>query len=428
MKKGVTFKGMRNLSNNSGKAERRIQISKQNATRGKEGSKTGVYPSAIGKNKTGSPKLQEKSGYRHPQKKHGVTAIVYCEGQFGEMDGKTANGLIRQSEKYTILAIIDSEKEGLDSGAVLGQGVNGIPICRDLTSAIAFTGEVPDFFIFGKAPASGMLSLEERAQVLKAMALGMDIVSGLHQFLNDDSELVTASHTSHVELIDVRMPPTKKPLQTFRDLIDTASCPRLAVLGTDCAIGKRTTATILVKTLKEMGLKAVLISTGQTGLIQGARYGVALDAIPSQFCPGELEAVILKAFEKEDPDILVIEGQGAVSHPAFSTSCSILRGSRPHAVVLQHAPGRLNRCDFLHLPMPTVASEIHMIETFSKTRVIGLAINHENMTEDEVEEAVLNYQVELGIPAADPLRQPEKLAELVLAYFPILEKALSVCP
>ena len=47
------------------------------------------------------------------------TAIVYCEGNFGALDGKTANGLIRHSEKYKILSVIDSEKAGMDSGVVL---------------------------------------------------------------------------------------------------------------------------------------------------------------------------------------------------------------------------------------------------------------------------------------------------------------------
>jgi uncharacterized NAD-dependent epimerase/dehydratase family protein len=99
-----------------------------------------------------------------------------------------------------------------------------------------------------------------------------------------------------------------------------------------------------------------MVGTGQTGLIQGARYGVALDAVPSQFCSGELEAIIVEAFEGENPDVIIIEGQGALSHPAFSTSSLIIRGCRPDGVVLQHAPGRTNRCDFPQMAMPTPRS------------------------------------------------------------------------
>ena len=127
-----------------------------------------------------------------------------------------------------------------------------------------------------------------------------------------------------------------------------------------------------------------MIGTGQTGLIQGARYGLALDAVPSQFCAGELEATIVEAFENEDPDVILIEGQGSLSHPAYSTSSFILRGSCPQGVILQHAPKRRNRCDFNKMPMPDPSSEINLIETFANTRVIGLTLNHENMTDAEV--------------------------------------------
>jgi uncharacterized NAD-dependent epimerase/dehydratase family protein len=162
-----------------------------------------------------------------------------------------------------------------------------------------------------------------------------------------------------------------------------------------------------------------MIGTGQTGLMQGARYGIAMDAVPSQFCAGELEATILESFEGEDPDVILIEGQGSLSHPAYSTSSFILRGSCPDGVILQHAPARAHRCDFEKMEMPTPASEIHLIETFSDTKVIGLTINHEYMTDDEVSSSIVKYEDELGIPVTDALtRSPEILVEMVLAAFP----------
>ena len=198
------------------------------------------------------------------------------------------------------------------------------------------------------------------------------------------------------------------------------------MLGTDCAIGKRTTANILTRALNDRGLKAVMVCTGQTGLIQGARYGVALDAVPSQFCAGELEATIVEAFENESPDVIIIEGQGALSHPAYSTSSFIFRGSCPNGVVLQHAPERTHRCDFPQMPMPLPATEINLIQTFSDTKVIGLTINHEDMTDGEVDVAITLYECELGIPATDSLnRSPERLVEMVIAAFPELEEKLT---
>lgn len=358
--------------------------------------------------------------------KRANTAIVYCEGNFGAIDGKTANGLVRHSEKYAILSVIDSKKAGLDSGVVLGDAPNGIPVCRDLADALAKAENLPDYFIYGMAPSSGMLSTHERGLVIEAMSRGMNIVNGLHEFLNDDPVFAAACLANDVTILDIRKPRAKNDLRLFSGRIAEVTCPRIAVLGTDCAIGKRTTATILTGALNEYGVKAVMVGTGQTGLIQGARHGIAMDAVPSQFCAGELEATIIEAFETDKPDVIIIEGQGSLSHPAFSTSSFILRGSCPDAVVLQHAPARVNRCDFEQMPMPTPAREINLIETFADTKVIGLTINHENMSNAEVDTSITRYENELGIPATDALtRSPDQLVEMVLASFPHLRKKLT---
>ena len=357
-----------------------------------------------------------------------ATAIVYCEANFGAIDGKTANGLVRHSEKYKILSVIDSEKAGLDTGTVLGEKPNAIPICRDLAESLAQADTIPDYFIFGMAPSSGMLSASERGIVLEAIAYGMNIVNGLHEFLNDDPEFAAASRANNIKILDVRKPKAKKDLRMFSGRISEVSCPVIAVLGTDCAIGKRTTATILAGAFRDRGMNAVMIGTGQTGLIQGARYGIALDAVPSQFCAGELEAIICEAFEAESPDLIIIEGQGALSHPAFSTTSFILRGSCPDGVILQHAPGRTFRCDFEQMLMPKAASEINLIQAFSDTKVIGLTINHENMSEDEVDKAISSYESELKLPVTDALtRSPELLVQMVLSSFPALGEKLTAC-
>lgn len=351
------------------------------------------------------------------------SAVVYCEANFGQPDGKTANGLVRHSERYEILSVIDSRQAGGDTGAILGDGPNGIPLVADLEEAIRLHGKAPDFLIFGVAPTSGMLSPGERQVLLGAMAHGMGIVNGLHEFLNEDPEFAAAAVANGVTILDVRRPRAKKDLRMFSGRIAEVTCPRIAVLGTDGAIGKRTTATILTKALNDSGIKAVLVGTGQTGLIQGARYGVALDAIPCQFCSGEMEAAVLDAFEGEHPDVIVIEGQGALSHPAYLSSTFILRGSQPNAVILQHAPARRKLGDFAGVPMPNPATEINLIQTFADTTVIGLTINHENMSDVEVTAAITMYELELGIPATDALTRPaERLVEMVVGAFPELER------
>ena len=349
------------------------------------------------------------------------TAVIYCEANFGSQDGKTANGLVRHSERYRILSVIDSHHVGQDAGLFLDDQPNGIPIVRDLTAAIHLQFPKPDYLIFGMAPLSGMLNSKERRVLLDAMEQGISIVNGLHEFLNDDLEFVAEAAANDVEIIDVRRPPDKKDLHMFSGRIDTVTCPRIAVLGTDSAVGKRTTATILTKALNDYGVHAVMVSTGQTGLIQGVRYGVALDAIPCQFCSGEMESAVVEAFTGEHPDVIIIEGQGALSHPAYLSSTFILRGAKPNGVILQHAPARHYLGDFPQIPTPSPAREITLLETFSDASVIGLTINHDNMDDREVSFAIKEFERDLNIPVTDALTRPtSRLIDMVIGAFPEL--------
>ncbi len=351
----------------------------------------------------------------------GSTAIVYCDQQFGEQDGKTANGLVRHSEKYEILSVIDSRRAGLDAGEFLDGTPNGIPVLADLAEAIAHAGHVPDYLICGVAPADGLLSDAQRVVLLDGISRGMHVINGLHEFLNDDAEFVAAALIAAVTITDVRRPKDTRDLHLFSGRIFDVTCPRIAVLGTDGAIGKRTTATLLVQALNAAGIKAVMVGTGQTTLIQGGKYGAALDALVPQFISGEVEHQIVSAFENEDPDVIIVEGQGALSHPAYLSSGHILRGSRPEGVIVQHAPKRRVLGDFPMMPMPTAASEIALIQAFAETRVIGVTINHEEMTEDEIGEAIADHRLHLGLPVTDPLTRPaEDLVEMVLLAFPEL--------
>ncbi|WP_084216344.1 DUF1611 domain-containing protein [Pseudonocardia spinosispora] len=375
----------------------------------------------------GSPSLDAptQSGSRAPAVPFtlptGSTAVVYCEGQFGEQDGKTANGLVRHSEKYEVLSVIDSLRAGVDSGQFLDGTANGIPVLASLVECLAHAGRVPDYLICGLAPADGLLSDDQRIVLLDGIARGMHIINGLHEFLNDDAEFVAAAVIAGVTITDVRRPKAKRDLHLFSGRIVDVTCPRIAILGTDGAIGKRTTATLLVEALNAHGIRAVMVGTGQTTLIQGGKYGVALDALVPQFCSGEVENQVVAAFENEDPDVIVVEGQGALSHPAYLTSAHIVRGSRPAGVIVQHAPKRRMLGDFPMVPMPTAASEIALIEAFADTRVIGVTINHEEMTADELDTAIAEHHLQLGLPVTDPLTRPaSELVDMVLAAFPAL--------
>ena len=350
------------------------------------------------------------------------TALVYCENQFGLMDGKTAAGLVRHSETYNIVGVIDSSLTGKDAGEELDNKKNYIPIFANLQSALDQLPDVPDCYIYGKAPLDASIPAEERALILEAMTKGMYIINGLHQFFSDDSEFSEMAENYNIEIKDIRKPPKLKDLHVFTGQISQVNIPVIAVLGTDCACGKMTTAVELNKALNNLGLKSVLVATGQTGLMQGARYGVSIDALVSQFVIGEIENAVVQAFERESPDIILVEGQSAVSHPAFMSSVGILKGSMPDGIILQHPPGRKFRCDFPHLTMPTIESEILLIEAISQSQVIAIALSHENMTETEIKKTIEGYENRLQLPTTDVLTFGcKKLVRTLGNRFPSLD-------
>ncbi len=353
------------------------------------------------------------------------TALVYCENQFGLVDGKTAAGLIRHSELYTIVGVIDSSLAGKDAGEALGEKRNNIPIFASLDEALGKLSEVPDCYIYGKAPLEAYLSTEERFLILEAMAKGMDIINGLHQFFSEDREFVNMAIQNDIQIKDIRKPPQLKDLHVFTGQIAEVNVPVIAVLGTDCACGKMTTAVELNKALNNLGIKSVLVATGQTSLMQGARYGVSIDALISQFVIGEIENSVIQTFDNENPDIILVEGQSAVSHPAFMSSLGILKGSMPDGIILQHPPARKFRCDFPHLLMPTVESEIKLIEAISQARVIAIALNHENLGNEEILKIIKDYEKQFQLPTTDVLSYGcQKIVETLANHFPKLKQKI----
>ncbi|WP_438712532.1 DUF1611 domain-containing protein [Aquimarina muelleri] len=349
-----------------------------------------------------------------------TSAIVYCENEFGKLDGKVANGLVRHSDKYKIVGIIDSSKSGLDAGEYLDGIKSGIPIFNDFHQAITILDNIPEYFIYGIAPLEPTLSTKEKEIVYEAIRSGMHIVNGLPEFFSDDKVCTDLAKKYGVSIFDVRKPPSKENLHSFTGKIRDVQTPIITVSGTDCAVGKRTTALKLVEALQKEGLHAIFITTGQTGILQGSRYGIAIDMLSSGFASGEVENAILESL-KEQPDIIVVEGQGALSHPAFTSSSAIIRGAMPKAIILQHPPKRKTRCDFPEILMPTLESEIEMLEVFSGAKVIAITINHEGMNDQEVENVTTMYEEKYQLPVTDVLKNDcNKLIEKLYEVFPDL--------
>jgi uncharacterized NAD-dependent epimerase/dehydratase family protein len=353
------------------------------------------------------------------------TALVYCENQFGLMDGKTAAGLVRHSETYTIVGVIDSSLAGKDAGEELDGKRNFIPIFANLNEALDRLPEVPSYYIYGKAPLEACISIEERLLILEAMQKGMDIINGLHEFFSEDREFIQVAEQCGIQIKDIRKPPNLKDLHVFTGQIFKVNVPVIAILGTDCACGKMTTAVELNQALNTLGIKSIMVATGQTSLMQGSMHGVAIDALVSQFVIGEIENAVIQAFEQEQPDVILVEGQSAVSHPAFMGSLAILKGSMPDGIILQHPPSRRFRCDFPLLKMPNIESEIQLIEAISQAKVMAIALSHENLTSKQVEMTIEDYEKRFRLPTTDVLSYGcQKLVRALAAHFPKLDRII----
>ncbi|HWN82875.1 MAG TPA: DUF1611 domain-containing protein, partial [Candidatus Udaeobacter sp.] len=267
-------------------------------------------------------------------------AVVYAEGAFGTPGGKTAHGLVRQTRRYTVVAVLDSRHAGKDAGEVLDGKASGIPIVGTLDQAFAAAkarGETLTHFVIGLAPDGGRLPAAARADVLAAIERGLNVDSGLHDYLSEDPTFVAAAAEHGVTIRDVRRPRSTSELHFFSGKIAEVESVIVAVLGTDSAVGKRTTALILERGLNALGWRAVMIGTGQTAWLQGVRYGILLDSIVNVFVAGEIEHVIHTAWTTEHPDAILLEGQGSLRNPAYPGGFELLAAGRPRAIVLQHA-------------------------------------------------------------------------------------------
>ena len=350
-------------------------------------------------------------------------AIVFCENEFGKIDGKVTNGLVRYSGRYEIVGVIDSTKVGLDAGEYLDGIKNGIPIFRNIDDAIENLNYIPEYFIYGIAPLASFLDREQRKLIVAAMRKGMNIINPLPEFFTEDDEFMQKASEYGVRIYDFRKSPQRKDLHIFSGQIFNVKTPVVVITGTDCAVGKRTTARILVEELNKKCVNAVFVTTGQTGLLQGAKYGMALDVLSSGFATGEVEKGVVDASEIEHPDIIIVEGQGALSHPAFTSSSAIIRGAMPNALIIQHPPKRKNRCDYPAIPMPTLKSEIELNEVFARSKVIAITINHDGMTDDELENMIAEYEDSYKLPTTDILKYGcDKLIKTLFKKFPELPK------
>lgn len=325
-----------------------------------------------------------------------VPAIVLAEGEFGQPGGKTANGVVMHSELFDVQAVVDSERAGYVATEILEyDGVSEIPIVEDVPAALDIAPGA-EALVIGVAPAGGGLPGEWVTDIQDAMKAGCDVVSGLHVFLGETTEWIELAEANDVRLFDVRKPPDEDELRVAEGHSDEVDADVVLTVGTDCAVGKRTTTFELYRAARESGLNAGWVATGQTGIMVGAQRGVVIDRVPADFSAGVVEDLVQEVAAEND--IVFVEGQGALTHRAYSgVTLSILHGAWPDAVVLVDDPERQRRYHFEQWRVRAVETEQALIEELSDATVAGLSTWGDPASEhDTIDLPVANVYQEGG--------------------------------
>jgi len=335
-------------------------------------------------------------------------ALVYCEGSFNTTNGKTAHGLVRFTRRYNVVGVIDSRYAGRDASEVLDGAAKDIPIFDSLEKAITSSRDnkkPATHLAVGLAPDGGRLGLSARLDIRKAVEMGLHIDSGLHDYLSEDKEISSLAGSKNVAIRDIRKPLSIEQLHFFSGKIEEVKSLKIAVLGTDSAVGKRTTARILVESLNTAGSRAEMIGTGQTSWMQGARYSVIFDSLINDFVSGEIEHAVWSAWHDEKPRVIIIEGQGSLMNPAYPGGFEIIAAGRPDLIILQHAPARKEYDGFPGYPIHPLAKQIQVAELLSSKPVVAIAVNHEELSAQQIPIVCDAITQITGLPAFDVLTQ-----------------------
>ncbi len=320
--------------------------------------------------------------------------LILAEGFSADTHyGKTMRGVLRY-RREDVVAIQDSTRAG--------ETEDGVPIVEDVQAALAFS---PQVALVGVATQGGRLPPAWRALLVDCIRHGMSIENGLHEMLGDDAELKRLADDHGVELRDLRRPPEGLDCPTGANL----GVPARIVLtvGSDCAIGKMTVALELDRAARDRGIASVFVPTGQTG-IAIAGWGISVDAVVADFLAGAVERLVVEGSSRGG-DLLWIEGQGSLVHPAYSgVTLGLLHGSVPHAVVLCHRVGTTEVEGYPGHPIPPLSELVDLHERMSlprrKATVAAIALNTQGLDDDAASAAVVAAAADTGLPAADPIR------------------------
>ena len=326
--------------------------------------------------------------------------LILADGYLEERAAKTAHGVLRYS-KDRIAAVLDRDHAGRSVVDVLPDVGRDAPIVGSLAEGLALE---PTSLLIGVATPGGWLPKEWRQWVVEAIDAGLEIVNGLHQFLKDDEEFARHAEEKGARLWDVRDPPPGIPL--FSGKVLEAPQKIVLTVGSDCAVGKKTAAIELALAGEKAGTRTEFVPTGQTGILIAGR-GIAIDRVISDFASGACEQLILES----DPgsEVLVVEGQGGLWHPAYSgVTLSLLHGTAPHVLVLCHQAGRdaIEEPPFTKLPsLDEMVATYEQLGSINRpTRVVCLTVNTHGLDDDAARREIQEAERITGLPAGDVLR------------------------
>ncbi|MDP7653887.1 MAG: DUF1611 domain-containing protein [Candidatus Marinimicrobia bacterium] len=334
---------------------------------------------------------------------------ILAEGAFDYILSKTGNAIIRYRPEE-VACVVDSKTAGKTAAEVLGIG-DDIPVVASLQDALQYD---PNAVLIGTAPPGGQLPQSWREMILMAIENRLDVVAGLHSFLSDDIEFSDLASKKGVHIWDLRKPPD--PLPFSKGSWQTRKTPVLLTVGSDCDTGKMTAAWELKRELDLRGVKATFVGTGQTGILLGG-FGVPVDAVVSDFVAGAIEAEVDKA--AQDSDIVIVEGQGSVTHMAYSgVTVGLLHGCMPEMLLMCHEPDR--KLDTFGYPMTPfhLVLEIYLklLEPFRPTELVGISLMTPLFDETTAVERVKEYEEKFQVPTTDPVRNDmSTIAENVIS-------------
>lgn len=332
--------------------------------------------------------------------------VILTEGYTEPITAKTAASVIRYCTE-DVVAVFDRTRTGARVGDLLGTG-GDLPVIGDLAEAPS-----ANTLMIGIAPPGGRIPDSWRVIILEAIAKGMNIVSGLHQFLADDAEFSEAARRHSVQLVDVRRN-QEKDVANRRGIRD--DCLRIHTVGNDCSIGKMVASIEIAQGLRRHGHDARFVATGQTGIMI-AGDGCPIDCVVSDFVNGAAEKLVLA---NQHHEILVIEGQGSLAHPRYSAvTLGLLHGCMPHGLIMCYEAGRTH-CHNMHeislVGLPHLKRVYEMMANLmNPCRVIGVAMNSRLLTDEQAEAERDRVRTEMGLPICDVFRHgPDDLVHAVL--------------